>query len=174
MKRESLHLKQIESQHLESMSIENRSLCSKISQLKDKIYQKKNSNITLEDSSALAENLKKLEESQFDSLQKNIELKKQLSEMRQTNFEKKCDIVSPRSRDNLIGIYCDILRMGALGKNIIAKERVKLEEITQIPYNSLNITPAQVVSLIKKEISDMRVLISDVYAEQCCDVCHSF
>ena len=169
----SLKYKQEVCLEQEALYKENSVLHDKINQIKQKIHEQKYSNITLEESSKLANCLKILEDDQFNCIQQKIALNKQLLSIRQSNYLKECFLISANDREQLLKIYGQISKFNAIAKKLSKKQVVKINEITQEPYHALNTTPNELITMIKKETSELKLFISDLYAEQSGNICES-
>ena len=174
MKKEGLVEKLRDNKRIEKIQAENWKLKKKIGKIQEKINEQKISSIPSEQSSKLSENLKILEESQYSTVQNNLELAKKLAEIKEKNYLKCLSLVSDKDRDNLVDVYYQISKIRSITAKISRKEIVKLSEIVLAPYEQLYYTPAQLVNLIKKETHDIKISISDIYAEQYGNLCQTY
>lgn len=153
---------------------DNSRVVSEIGILKEKISNKKENQISEKDALEISYKLKCLEEEQNKTIQSNFELKKELALKRKENYEMNDKFMSFASREMLIHIYSDVQKILTVARRVNKGDQVKVNELMMIPYEVVSHGPVEMIGLVRKSIQELREVISDLYAEKCCDGCNYF
>lgn len=168
---ESKHLNHIIYQKLQD---ENSKTVCEIKSLKEKINNKKHSQISEKDSQEISMKLRSLEEEQMKTIQVNCQLSKELALKRKENYERDYECMSFNDREIMLQIYCDLERILAFTRKVTKGEQVRISELIRVPYETINYTPVQIIALLRKSAQELREVVSDKYAEKCCEGCTYF
>ena len=129
--------------------------------------------IKQEDFFLLQEKIVTLELMQNKLLDKNSELKLELKTQVANNFASKALSEQKNNFQNMWNIYSLILKLQKLSKKYIAHEVINLADLMYCDEAPENTTVSQIISQTRKEICNLRVLVSDIYAENCGVSCQS-
>ncbi|OMJ79402.1 hypothetical protein SteCoe_20607 [Stentor coeruleus] len=172
--RQALELKHINNLIYQKLQEENIKTVSDIKTLKEKIDNKKNNQISEKDSQEISLQLKDLEEQQIKTIQINCQLSKELELKRKENYERNFECMSFNDREIILQVYCDMQRILMFVRRVSKGEQVRISELIQVPYETVNYTPVQIIALLRKSAQELREMISDKYAEKCCEGCTYF
>ncbi|OMJ85203.1 hypothetical protein SteCoe_13516 [Stentor coeruleus] len=173
-KRQGLEIHQQYISTCQKLMVDNSRLVSEIGILKEKICNKKENQITEKDALEISYKLKSLEEEQNKTIESNFELKKELSLKRKENYERDDKFMSFASREMLIHIYADIQKILMVARRVSKRDQIKINELIMMPYETVSYDPVQMIGLVRKSTQELREVISDLYAEKCCDGCNYF
>ena len=129
--------------------------------------------IKQEDFFLLQEKIVSLELVQNKLLDKNSELKVELRAQVENNLTSKALYEQKNNFRNMWNIYSLILKLQKLSKKYIAQEVINMADLMYCDEAPENTTVSQIISQTRKEICNLRVLVSDIYAENCGVSCQS-
>ena len=156
---------------IKALERKNAELADEIQVIKESIRLKHQSLVPVESALMLADSLKKLEEEQVSCLKANEELKDELEYLRQVNFKRSFELVHVEDQDKLFMVYVEVFRLLAVSEKFYRGETVRLKEFLEFPNGVARLTPVQLVGQIKETTRKLKIVISDVYADHCGNVC---
>ncbi|CAG9318708.1 unnamed protein product [Blepharisma stoltei] len=154
---------------------ENSEVLAKNLELEKEIQSYKRFGISKNDYLVLQGQIKELEGIQDTLLSQNTQLKQELQNQQKINrTTSESSKILAQNAEELFEVYNELIKLSHLVKCYQKKEGVNLVQLLakqyEIPQN-LNIQVA--LSQVKNEINSLRTMASDVYAEQCGNVCIS-
>ena len=152
---------------------DNNEFEKKIVEGKVEIVAMKEKGIKQEDFFLLQEKIVALELMQNKLLDKNSELKLELRTQVASNLTSKTLNEQKNNLSSIWSIFSLILKLQKLSKKYIAQEVINLADLMYCDEAPEDTTIAQVIALTRKEICNLRVLVSDIYAENCGVSCQS-
>ena len=177
LKLQLAHVKNVESNEGFSEIVrlvrDNTEFEKRIVEGKVEIVAMKDKGIKQEDFFLLQDKIVTLELMQNKLLDKNSELKFELKTQVANNLTSKTLSEQKNNLHSIWGIYSLILKLQKLSKKYIAQEVINLADLMHCDETPEDTTIAQVISQTRKEICNLRVLVSDIYAENCGVSCQS-
>jgi hypothetical protein len=168
------HLKSKDSQkELFKLLRENSDLEKKIVESKVEVVAMKEKGIKQEAFFLLQEKIVTLELTQNKLLDKNQELKQELRNQVTSNLTSKSLSEQKSNLSSMWGIFSLIKKLQKLSKKYIAQETIHLSDLMQSEEPSEDSSIPGLIFQTRKEISNLRVLVSDIYAENCGVSCQS-
>ena len=152
---------------------ENLSITESISNIKALIANYKQSGIKKSQFSVVTTKILELESIQESLLSTNSSLKKELhNQVSLNSASKACSDLATNKR-SLDTIYFQIAKLEKIAKKYLANERINLIEIFHSDEKLPEETLPVYIGIIKKQICSLRMLVSDIYAENCGDSCQT-
>lgn len=152
---------------------ENLSITESISNIKALIANYKQSGIKKSQFSVVTTKIIELESIQESLLSTNSSLKKELhNQVSLNSASKACSDLATNKR-SLDTIYFQIAKLEKIAKKYLANERINLIEIFHSDEKLPEETLPVYIGIIKKQICSLRMLVSDIYAENCGDSCQT-
>lgn len=170
---QKLSSKKSECTELTQLALENRKLNENLENLQEKVRLFKLQGIKQEEFFVVQEKIISLESVQETLFIKNAQLKKELQNQITSNSASKSCVEMHSNIEKLTNIYSLIYKFQKLGKKYINKEEINLTDL--LSYDGLVVEKSipGLISLIRKEIGSLRVLVSDIYAENCGSTCQN-
>ena len=160
-----------EREEIRKLASENESLSELTGKIKSLIVQYKQNGIKHSQFSVLQQKLIELETIQESLISKNESLKKELSSQILTNSSSRACLEHSANVKNLCGIYSQILKLEKISKKYLAHESINICEIIDCEEIQPQQSIPNMIALIRKQTSSLRVIVSDIYAENCGESC---
>lgn len=168
---ENLQKLRSEVEYIKGLERKNVDLVNGIAAIKGRIASKQQGCVPHERSLKLAETVKALEEQQIMNLQVNKELKSELSRIKSVNYVNGLNIMSLEEQEKLWATYVDVHRILCVCERVQRGEVVRVNEFLEMPPDIGKTTPAQLVSAIKENTKKLKIIVSDIYADHCGNIC---
>lgn len=158
-------------EYTKGLERKNAELVNEIAAIKERIRNKHQTVVPYEQSLKLAETVKVLEEQQIQSLQVNKDLKGELNRLKSLNYAHGLSLMSFQEQDKLFNAYVDVYRVVCICERVQRGEQVRLKEFLEVPNGLSKTTPIELVAALKEETKKLKVVLSDVYADHCGNIC---
>lgn len=158
-------------EYTKGLGRKNAELANEIAAIKERIVNKHQNVVPYEQSLRLAETVKVLEEQQLQNLQVNKELKAELNRLKSLNYAHGLSIMNFQEQDKLFNAYVDVYRVVCICERLQKGEQVRLKEFLEVPSGVSKTTPMELVAALKEETRKLKVVLSDVYADHCGNIC---
>ena len=162
-----------ENEEIKLLVSENKTLSDSIDNIQAKINNYKQKGIKHEQFSILQDNIIELESVQESLIHQNSGLKKELNSQQVSNSSSKACSDYALNMKNLKILYSQINKLEKIAKKYIANEAIRLNEIIDFEEDIPPQSMPSLITMIKKQLGSLRVLVSDIYAENCGDECLS-
>ena len=152
---------------------ENEDLDKKIVEHKVDVASIKEKGIKQEDFFLLQEKIVTLELAQNKLFDKNLQLKQELKKQQAANLKSKSLSEQKSNLQNIWNIYSVVLKLQKLSKKYIAQENINLADLISVEDCPGDASVGNIIGMTRKEICNLRVLVSDIYAENCGCACQN-
>lgn len=167
------HSKVSEKSEILKIMKENDQLEKKIVEHKVDVASIKEKGIKQEDFFLLQEKIVTLELAQNKLFDKNSLLKQELKKQQAANLMSKSLSEQKSNLQNIWNIFSLVLKLQKLSKKYIAQENINLADLISVEDCPGDASVASVIGMTRKEICNLRVLVSDIYAENCGCACQN-
>jgi hypothetical protein len=162
-----------EYEDVKNLLSENQSLTESNKKIEDLIANYKKAGIKNEEFSVLQIKILDLENIQDSLISKNGQLKKELNSQMISNSSSKANIEMQANKLSLSSIYSQIVKLEKIAKNYLIHEPINLINILQNDDLLTDETIPSAIAVIRKQVANLRMLVSDIYAEDCGDLCQN-
>lgn len=163
--------KEKESDEVTKLTSENCSISELIASLESSISYYKSNGIKFSQFSVLTSKIIELETAQEKLISKNSALTKELISQKSSNSASKAFSEHSLNISNLSSMLSQILILEKVSKKYLAHESINITELLEYEDNLHSESIPSLISMIRKQIASLRVIVSDLYAENCGNAC---